>query len=156
MSEFEPLGTPDDTPQDDGDISPNRDESEATPEEETEVEEEEKPRSREQKYRLALRETQAELQNIQTRLDAAHTREIEAMATGLADPKDLWVIGLNTVEDLLSEETGQPDPEKVDAAVKAITATRPGLSKYARAVDMTQGMHSQGNGTPSWSDLLRD
>lgn len=87
------------------------------------------------KYRVRLRETEAQLAEAATNAEALTGKMadlskafIEKLAgSDLVDPADLWRYGADPAS-MLTED-GLPDPEKVQEAVKAITVERPHLSR---------------------------
>lgn len=77
--------------------------------------------------RVGVRERERD--EARARVHALLEREAERVAaTTLAAPGDVWLDGA-TVADLLNEDGSDVDPAKVKAAVDAIIAKRPGLSK---------------------------
>lgn len=112
--------------------------------------------NREARYRVERNEARAERDALAKRVDQLLTREAERLAAkDLSNPADLLTLGGVTIKDLLDDD-GEVDPEKVDAVVREILGTRPGLAKYSPLFDPTQGL-SGGNGKPkpSWGALLK-
>ncbi|YAL82849.1 hypothetical protein ACMYYO_13140 [Dermacoccaceae bacterium W4C1] len=76
------------------------------------------------RYRVRLREAEAERDALAERLEAAHRREAESIAGGpqgrLGKPAALWVGGVS-VADLLSDD-GVVDPQKVAAEVERVAS----------------------------------
>jgi hypothetical protein len=107
-----------------------------------------------------LKTTSTERDQLRTRVDTLHRREIERMASALAVPSDLWDIGGATVEKLLTE-AGEVSPAKVEEAVKKLVDARPGLAKVDRSTRPLPGPGAQppfgpGGGTKStFADVLR-
>ena len=88
------------------------------------------------RYRLRLRETEAERDKLTEQI-AGHEQTIRALqrrlietaaATTLRDPADLWRYDNLEVTDLLDDQ-GIPDPEKIIAAVDNMTAQRRHLER---------------------------
>jgi hypothetical protein len=103
-------------------------------------------------------EARAERDALAERLAEYQTREVERIASSeLADPRDLH-LGNHELADLLDAD-GFVDPERVLAAAKVITETRPGLSKVPppqRAVDRSQGRGGlTGRGQADLGDAFR-
>lgn len=76
------------------------------------------------KWRRQLREVEADRDGLRARLDAAHRREVERLATDarLAAPADLW--HTTHLDDLL-DDAGDVDELKVRAALANLQAERP-------------------------------
>lgn len=102
-------------------------EVEATVEPGTIADDNAKVRSREAaKYRMRLREAEADRDKLRAALDTAHRTEVERIVTGeggLADGADLWRSGL-TLDDLRDGE-GALDTKKVEAARDHVLAEHP-------------------------------
>ncbi|MCB0933297.1 MAG: hypothetical protein KDB71_15535 [Mycobacterium sp.] len=137
-------------------------ETTTTPEAETNLEPAQEPDqaeqptgNREAKYRVERNSARQERDELIARIEQLHQREAERIASrGLAEPADLFSVGGVTVSDLMSD--GEVDPSKVDAVVRNLVGSRPGLAKHSPAVDPTQGLHGGGGKpSPTFSDLLR-
>jgi hypothetical protein len=111
--------------------------------------------NREARYRVERNQARAERDALARRVEQLLTREAERLAAkSLANPADLMTLGGVTINDLLDDD-GEVDPEKVDAVVAEILASRPGLAKNAPAFDPTQGLQGGGNKPqPSWGALI--
>lgn len=95
------------------------------------------------KYRRQLRDTEAERDDLRSRLANAHVREAERRAEGqLHDTGDLWRYGTDL--NSLIDGNGDIDVSKVDEAVHELKRTRPHLSK----IGMKHPEPSQGKGGP--------
>ncbi|MCV7090025.1 hypothetical protein [Mycobacterium interjectum] len=80
--------------------------------------------SREAKYRKALRDTEAERDQLRTRLETRDTADVERDLAGrLVDPGDLWRAGV-TLDDLRGDD-GELDPDRIDEAVTTVVAEHP-------------------------------
>lgn len=121
------------------------------------------PNAEAKKYRLRLRETEAELTEAREQVTAnAETIErlqrtlIErAAAEQLTDPADLWRYAEDTTTADLLAEDGTPDPEKVTAAVTAVVAERGYLAKTRTPrPDLSQG--ASGNAPTRSADPIGD
>lgn len=91
------------------------------------------------KYRRKLRHVEAERDTLASRLQAAHRREVERLASStVTRPEALWAAGVE-VDDLLDAE-GNVDEEKVTDAVTDV-ADRLGLAEPNRTPlpDSSQG-----------------
>ena len=106
------------------------------------------------KYRLRLREAEAERDALAGRLEAAQRREAERLAGELSQPGDLWLLGNVTLTDLLTDD-GEVDPAKVQAATAAVLDARPGLRR-PKFPPVLQGRNPNPPvpAGPSWGDLL--
>ena len=106
------------------------------------------------KYRLRLREAEAERDALAGRLEAAQRREAERLAADLSQPGDLWLLGGVTLADLLTDD-GEVDPAKVQAATAAVLDARPGLrrSKFPPVL-LGRDPNPPLPAGPSWGDLL--
>lgn len=82
-------------------------------------------------YRHRLRETEAERDELRTRLENYERREVERLAgsAGLQVPGDVWTFGAELQN--LRGEDGAIDPETVSGLVAEIVKNRPGLRSQA-------------------------
>lgn len=69
-----------------------------------------KPRGRDERHRERLRETEADRDRLAGLVETMRAAEIQRLAIGLADPRDLFRDGA-TVADMLDDD-GQVDPAK--------------------------------------------
>lgn len=104
------------------------------------------------KYRLRLRETEAERDDLTGRLDAAHKQIAEAMAADrIQKPDALWKAGVD-VHELLDDE-GRVDPALVKAAADQAAADL-GLAR-----NLVRGNHVPNEGSnprpPASSGMAR-
>lgn len=98
------------------------------------------------KYRRQLRDTQAQLEALQHRIDQNNRQHIERIAAQhLAVPADLFDIGKTELADLLDDD-GEPDPAKVEAAAQTLLEQRPALAATPPVHDIVQ----------AWRDHLGD
>jgi hypothetical protein len=102
-------------------------EPEATPDEPTD---DDKPSRREAKYRVQLREAEAERDGLRANVEAMQRAEVERLAgASIRQPNAIWAAGVD-VKGLLDDE-GRVDPIKVASAVQdaqntlGLAATRP-------------------------------
>lgn len=111
---------------------------------------------REQRYRLKLRAAEAERDSLRERLEGLQRREVERLASDLAQPGDLFELGGVSLSDLLTE-AGDVDSAAVAEAVAALIESRPLLAKNPRmpAYDITQGLGNGGSRLPAdWASFL--
>lgn len=108
------------------------------------------------KYRTRLREAEAQRDALAQRVEHFQRNEIERIARAhLASPADLLTLSGNQLSDYLTE-SGDIDPEKINADAAVILAERPGLRKPVPATDPTQGHGSPApRAEPSWGALLQ-
>lgn len=114
----------------------------------------ERPMPREQRYRLQLREAEAQRDALAQRIEAMQRMDIERVAAELlAQGSDIFMAGAD-VSEFLNDEGGI-DYDRVRASSRELAKDRPGLSKNAPAFDPTQGI---GGHTPKpklgWDVLL--
>jgi hypothetical protein len=129
---------------------------------------EDQPRSnREAAYRIRAKEAEATAQALMERVEKYQRAEIERAARDgrMLVPGDLWRYDVELVE-LLDDETGDLDPEKVTEALAALEDSHPHLFKPMNAPNRGPGF-GQGSGHPAvrigdpefaleaFSDLLR-
>lgn len=114
------------------------------------------PRNREARYRTERNEARAQVEQLQARVDALLTREVERLAGArLAQGADLLTVGGVKLADVV-DDNGDPDPGKVDAAVAALLRQRPRLARLDWPKDIAQGRVGKGAPTTaSWSDVIR-
>lgn len=103
--------------------------------------------NREARYRVERNEAREALSAAQARIEQMQTREVERLASELAQPGDLLELGGVSLADLLTE-AGDVDEAAVAEAVAALIESRPGLAKNltVRYVDPSQGV---GNDRPA-------
>ncbi len=81
------------------------------------------------KYRTRLRAVEAERDGLAQRLTRMQQAEVDRLvASRMADPEDLRVLGKVELADLLDDE-GEVDSEKVEQAVTDILERKPRLAK---------------------------
>lgn len=109
---------------------------------------------RDQHYREAAERWQAEAQRQAVIIERYQRAEVEALASGLAAPADLWSGGVK-LADLLDEEH-MVDAEKVQAAVKGVLEAHPHWAWKAPALPGNGGQEEKPvPREPQWSDVLR-
>ncbi|ODU14003.1 MAG: hypothetical protein ABS80_21260 [Pseudonocardia sp. SCN 72-51] len=82
------------------------------------------PAAQAAKYRVRLRETEAERDALSERLNTLQCREVERLAAEhLADGADLWLSGTELTA--LLDEDGNVDPERVSETATALVQSRP-------------------------------
>lgn len=98
----------------------------------------------------------AERDALAQRVERFQRSELERIASAhLASPADLLTLSGNELSDCLTE-SGDIDPEKVNADAAVILAERPGLRKVSASTDPTQGRGSNPRkATPTWDALLQ-
>lgn len=106
------------------------------------------------RYRTQLREAEAQRDALTQRLEAAHRREAEQLASGtLADPADLW--GSTDLDALRDDESGDLDADRVQAAVEQLVQAKPHYRRPAvPRPDPTQGARS-GTVEPKLGDIFK-
>ncbi len=117
--------------------------------------------TREQRYRQQLRATETERDELRQRLDTRDTADVErTVQSKLTDPSDLWKHGVTLAD--LRDETGEIDPEKVDAAVLDCTSAHPhwatgaGFSRAAPASMVTSDGKPDPNAEqPTWQSVFQ-
>ncbi|MEU1956140.1 hypothetical protein [Nocardia rhamnosiphila] len=93
------------------------------------------------KWRLKLRDTEAERDGLRERVATYERTEVERLvADRLADPADLWVAG--TELDALRGKDGAIDPAKVKESVDALLEQRPHWKRATRSVPRPGGLKS--------------
>lgn len=114
--------------------------------------------NREARYRVERNEAREALTAAQARIETMQLREVERLASELAQPRDLLQLGGVSLADLLTE-TGDVDESAVAEAVAALIESRPGLAKHPtqRYVDLSQGIGNDGprKSAPTWAEALR-
>ena len=91
------------------------------------------------KYRVRAREAEAQRDALAERVERFQRSELERIASAhLASPADLLTLSGNELSDYLTE-SGNIDPEKVNADAAVILAERPGLRRSQPPIDPTQG-----------------
>jgi hypothetical protein len=114
------------------------------------------------KYRVRLREVEAERDQITAQLTTYQRAAVEQLAAErLAVGADVFDVARAELADLLDEQ-GQVNPEAVAAAVDALLVSRPGLGRDAVGrlpagfPDLGQGARSRDeSGGTSWTDVIR-
>ncbi|WP_231997450.1 hypothetical protein [Mycobacterium sp. 1245111.1] len=83
-------------------------------------------------------------------------REVERLASDLAQPGDLLSLGEHSLADLLTE-AGDVDEAAVAEAVAALIESRPGLARNPAqpAVDRSQGHGGPAPRQPTFANLLQ-
>ena len=116
------------------------------------------PPPREGRYRTERNEARAERDAALALVETLQTREVERLASELAQPADLLALSGVTLAELIGED-GYVNAEAVAEAVAELIESRPGLAKNPRqpATDSTQGRgNGIGKGSPTWGDLLKN
>jgi hypothetical protein len=143
-------------------------ETPAQTEEPSQVQEE--PKGREAKYRLALREAESKITDLEATVATFRRNEAAAIATAgdgrdgtpsLHSGEDLFRYG-SDVSAVQNPETGDIDPELVAALILAVSENRAHLRKDLTTPgrpkpDLTQAAGANAGGAvgaPSWSQLL--
>lgn len=129
-ADLEPAPVPDGTPEGGADL--HHPEPDVEPGEEAATED--SPNREAARYRVKLREVEAERDALAGQLDAVRRQVAEGHATGLARPSDLWLAG-TVVADLL-DDAGAVDPAKVAAAVNTVRSEHP---HWGKTIDLGQG-----------------
>jgi hypothetical protein len=114
--------------------------------------------NREARYRVERNEAREALSAAQSRIEALQLREVERLASELAQPRDLLTLGGVSLTDLLTE-AGDVDSAAVAEAVAALIESRPGLARnpVQRYVDPSQGSGNNrpAKREPSFATLLK-
>lgn len=124
----------------------------------TEAPQQESSNSEAARYRVRLREAEAERDLMRNRLTGALERiATTEAAKHFADPADFW--STTKLPDLLNE-SGNVDNDKLDAAIDAALEAKPHWKRPAPATESTSTVRSNdrvGEGAPSrtWSDVLQ-
>ncbi|RVW01320.1 hypothetical protein [Rhodococcus xishaensis] len=107
------------------------------------------------RYRRQLRDTEAERDTLRDRVTAYERREAEQLAVELADPRDLWVAGIDL--DDLRGDNGTIDYAKVAAAVDEVLAEHPawGKTRTPKPDRRQGGGEHQLPAHTNWSNALR-
>ncbi len=111
------------------------------------------------KYRVRLREVEAERDSLAERLAGQQRTEVERLATQvgaggmrmLASGADLWAAGV-VLGDLVDED-GQIDPELVKAAVGRVLTEHPHWAH--RWPSLNGGVRTTAEAGPTFQDVLR-
>jgi hypothetical protein len=125
---------------------------------EPEPQQEESPNSEAARWRVRLRETEAERDALSERVTAYQRRECEAaVADVLEVPGDLWDIGHVDLAEFYGDD-GDVDEDAVRAAASALIESRPGLAKGATLPSRhhTWGQHSSPvpGESPGWAAVI--
>lgn len=100
------------------------------------------------KYRRQLRDAEATRDDLQGQLDTWNREAIERRAAQhLAVASDLFDLGEVDPADLLGDD-GRVDPDKVDAAARALIEARPGLAATAPVERLVEAWREHGNTGP--------
>ncbi|MBA2558801.1 MAG: hypothetical protein H0V07_02765 [Propionibacteriales bacterium] len=103
-------------------------ETEIAPETAPETEAPEGPGREAAKYRRQLRDAEASLASLSTRVETMQRREVERLAASeLETPADLWLAD-TSLPDLLDDD-GEIDEAKVTQAIEFVLADRPGWKR---------------------------
>ena len=126
------------------------DEPSPTPEPETAPEPEGRdPNAEAAKYRRRLRETEAQRDELASRLDATHRALVEQQAADLfADPADLW--HATSIDDLRGDD-GLIDPERATSEIERVLTAKPHWRKEPARPNRSPGSRrfTKGRGSPS-------
>lgn len=111
------------------------------------------------KYRTRLRDTEAQRDQLQQRVETMQRKEVERLAGArLADGGDVWLAGTELANML--DEAGDVDASKVGELVDEITANRPHWAAKAQAQAIRTGPGKFSSGASiappptGWADLL--
>jgi hypothetical protein len=114
------------------------------------------PNSEAARYRMRLRETEAERDQLAERLTGYQRKECEAAVADLLDvPADLWDVGLAAAGQFYTE-AGELDEGQIRAAAGALLEERPRLAKAPETPSFwgqTSGPATPSSG-PSWADVI--
>jgi hypothetical protein len=116
---------------------------------------EDKPGHREARYRVQLRETEAERDQLRGTVEALQRAEVERIAgKTIKQPAGLWAAGV-ALDDLL-DDTGKVDATKVDAAVTAARGAlgldRAWAAPHVPKEGTSTHQHSSGN---TWESAFK-
>ncbi len=140
--------TTDTTTQDTGQEAPGAPEADQNPAGEGESQ----PDREAARYRLRLREVEAERDAIADQLTRYQRAEVERLAADhLSRASDVWLDGAE-VPTLLDDQ-GNVDPHAVQAAARSVLDGRPQLGH--QQADHGQGRRDTIDAGPSWSDVIR-
>lgn len=107
------------------------------------------------KYRRRLREVEAERDQLAEQVQGFRQADVERRAAdALQDPSDIWRAGVQ-LNDVLDENSGELDEDKLAETIKQVTEEHPGWKKRPIGIDEDQGKTSDTTVGPSWSGLLR-
>lgn len=107
-----------DAPAEDADVQ-QADTSTEEPDDEPDAE---SPSKREARYRVQLRETEAERDQLRANVEALQRAEVERLASrSIQQPNALWSADVELTS--LLDDAGRVDPIKVDAATREATKT---------------------------------
>ncbi len=116
-----------------------------------------KPNSEAAKYRTRLRAVEAERDALTQRLARMQQVEVDRLvASRMADPEDLRVLGKIEIADLLDDE-GEVDPDKVEQAVSDLLERKPRLAKdyEPNAAGFDGGARQSVSASlPTWGSVL--
>ena len=110
------------------------------------------------KYRIKLREVEAERDALNSQLDASQRATVTAaVASRVQDVNDFWT---HTDIASLRDDDGNVSTEKVDTVVSALLESKPHYQKQHPVTESVSTVHGGdrvcgGNGTPSWQSVLR-
>lgn len=109
------------------------------------------------RYRVRLRETEAERDNLAERVTGYQRRECEQLVGDvLAQPADLWDIAGADVTEFF-DENGTVDENAVQAAAAALIESRPGLAAHppqSRHREWGQHGGNPPSAAPGWSAVI--
>lgn len=108
------------------------------------------------KYRRRLREVEAERDQLAEQVQGFRQADVERRAAdALQDPSDVWRAGVQ-LNDVLDENSGELDEDKLAETIKQVTEEHPGWRKRLTGFDEDQGRKSDGSTVaPSWAEMLR-
>lgn len=110
------------------------------------------------RYRRALRETEAERDTLNTRVESLQRAAAEQFMTGKLDvPADLWRFGIELADVL--DDDGTVSPVKVTAAWETVLESRPMLrSKRMAGLPPVESLRPAGSSgaanRPQWKDAF--
>lgn len=106
------------------------------------------------KYRRRLRSTETERDRLAQRVEQLQRAEVARIAGAVLEVgEDLFTFGTQ-LADVLDPE-GNIDSAAVQAAAEKVTASRPGLAKPRRRIDLGQGgSRVKPAGKQSWSEVI--
>ncbi|BBY15762.1 hypothetical protein [Mycolicibacterium litorale] len=130
-----------------------------TPEPEQPEPEQESPNSEAARWRVRLRETEAERDALAERVAGYQRRECEAVVADVLEvPGDLWELGHAELSEFYTDD-GDVDENAVRAAAAALVESRPGLAKGATLPSRhaTWGQYSSAvpGESPGWAAVIR-
>ena len=134
--------------------APNEGPADQTASPEDAAPENESPNSEAARYRVRLRETEAERDQLAERLAGYQRREVEAAIADVLDvPSDLWEVG-NTDVTALYGEDGNLDEAAALGAAAALAEQRPRLAKVKEPTKWGQYSAPHPGGS-SWAAVIK-